>query len=125
MNILLAIAAAVCAIGWISTRISVMAILRYLDVKGYTLPSEEETRACARWAARKTFHKFRCLDDQKREFKEVEAPEVDGQLYVIPDDEAGTLTIGAFGRDRVKLKRKDALWLAQMINALSQEWKES
>lgn len=37
-----------CAIGWAAYYISTLALLLYMQKKGYTLPDEEEQEACCR-----------------------------------------------------------------------------
>lgn len=39
---------AVCAIGWLVTRIAANALVLYIKEKGYMPPSEDETKACVK-----------------------------------------------------------------------------
>lgn len=55
LAIVFAIAAAICAIGWLCYWISCAAMLMYMIGKGYTLPTDEEQRACIREVAIRTF----------------------------------------------------------------------
>lgn len=49
--ILLAVAA-VCAIGWLSEHVSLLAVLWYLEEKKIPFPSEEEMKRGCKWATR-------------------------------------------------------------------------
>lgn len=46
MNLLLAIVAVGCALGWFFANISFKTILCFMAEKGYTLPTDEELKAC-------------------------------------------------------------------------------
>lgn len=46
---------AVCAIGWLVTRIAANAIVYYMVKNGYKPPSEDEIKACTLAAAKKMF----------------------------------------------------------------------
>lgn len=41
----------ICAVGWLSQRISVLAILWYMDEEGVPLPSDEMIKRGCKWAA--------------------------------------------------------------------------
>ena len=45
----------ICAIGWLSQRISVMTLAYYIIKNGYTEPSDDELVECTRWVIRKMF----------------------------------------------------------------------
>ena len=55
MTILLAVTAAVCAMGWLKRYISTCALLYYIAKKGYTQPNDEELKECTLWATNKIF----------------------------------------------------------------------
>lgn len=46
LTIILAVTTAICAIGWLNRWVCCAALVMYIAGKNYTLPSEEETRAC-------------------------------------------------------------------------------
>ena len=46
---------AICAIGWLSSRLAANAIVYYMVKKGYKPPSEDEIEECTRAAAKKMF----------------------------------------------------------------------
>ena len=43
---ILAAAALVCAFGWLNRCVCCASLLMYMQGKGYTLPTEEESKAC-------------------------------------------------------------------------------
>ena len=45
----------VCAAGWFFAKITVKTLLCFMDEKGYTLPTEQELKACSRKAVEDTF----------------------------------------------------------------------
>lgn len=49
MTLLLLAAAFICAAGWARTYISLMTLSAYIVKKGYTPPSDEETKTCTRY----------------------------------------------------------------------------
>ncbi len=55
MTIVFAVAALICAAGWLVTRISLLSVITWLIKKGYTPPSQEETLACSKEVVRKMF----------------------------------------------------------------------
>lgn len=46
LSAVLAVICVVCAIGWASTKIALMATIKYVIEKEYTPPTPEELRAC-------------------------------------------------------------------------------
>lgn len=48
---------AVCAIGWLVTRIAANALVLYIKEKGYMPPSEDETKACVKRVVTEMFKK--------------------------------------------------------------------
>ena len=48
LTAILAIAAVVCAVGWFCARLSTMTLLRFMDEKGYTFPTDSELKTCSR-----------------------------------------------------------------------------
>lgn len=46
---------AICAIGWLSSRVATNAIVYYMLKKGYKPPTEDEIKACTQAAAKKMF----------------------------------------------------------------------
>ena len=57
MLVILSISTAICAFGWITTKVSLLAMLNFMSEKGYKLPDEEETKAYTRKAASKLFRR--------------------------------------------------------------------
>lgn len=55
MATVFAIAAAVCAVGWLKTMIGLRAIILYMEGKKYAPPTPEELKACCTVAVRRTF----------------------------------------------------------------------
>ena len=51
--LLLAVITIVCGIGWLTADISVKALIRYMEIKEYTLPTAEDVAACTRWVVRR------------------------------------------------------------------------
>lgn len=49
---LFAVTTAICAIGWIINKVMFRTMIVYINKKGYTPPSDEETKACAEIAIR-------------------------------------------------------------------------
>lgn len=45
----------ICAIGWLSKHVSCVAMLYYMTIKGYKLPSDEEIEECTREAVKHLF----------------------------------------------------------------------
>lgn len=45
----------ICAIGWLSQHIGVMALAYYIINNGYTEPSDDELAECTRWVVKKMF----------------------------------------------------------------------
>lgn len=45
----------ICAVGWLIKHISVLALVYYIEKKGYTQPNNQEIRECTQWAAKKVF----------------------------------------------------------------------
>lgn len=43
----------ICAIGWLKRYISTLAILYYIEKKGYKLPNDEEIKECTQWVVKK------------------------------------------------------------------------
>lgn len=43
----------VCAIGWLKRYISTLALLYYIEKKGYTYPSDSEIKECTQWVVNK------------------------------------------------------------------------
>lgn len=50
--VILAISTAVCAARWVGSDLAVGACMYYMKKKGYTLPSQEEIRACIKEVVR-------------------------------------------------------------------------
>lgn len=50
-TVVFAVAAAVCAVGWLTAKVSVLALLWYLEQKKIPAPSDEEMERGAKWAA--------------------------------------------------------------------------
>ena len=46
--VVLSFAVTVCAIALLASRISIMALLRFMDEKGYDFPTEAESKECCR-----------------------------------------------------------------------------
>jgi len=55
LTIILTITTAICAFGWLVSRISAIAMIRYIEIKGYERPSDAELKECVRWAAKRVF----------------------------------------------------------------------
>lgn len=53
--IVLTVTTAVCAFGWFVSRISVIAMIRYIKIKGYERPTDTELKECIHWAAKRVF----------------------------------------------------------------------
>lgn len=51
----LTITTAICAFGWLVSRISAIAMIRYVKIKGYERPTNAELNECIRWAAKRVF----------------------------------------------------------------------
>lgn len=45
----------ICAAGWLVKHISCMAIIYYMETKGYKLPNDEEIRECTREVVKQIF----------------------------------------------------------------------
>lgn len=45
----------ICGIGWLGRYISVLAIIYYIEKKGYTHPNDVEIKECTLWVVRKLF----------------------------------------------------------------------
>lgn len=56
LTVILFITTIICAFGWLICRVTTMALIKYLSDKGYTPPSDEETKACCKYALRKLLH---------------------------------------------------------------------
>ena len=52
LTIILTITTAICAFGWLVSRISAIAMIRYVKIKGYERPTNAELNECIRWAAK-------------------------------------------------------------------------
>lgn len=50
-TVIFAVAAAVCAVGWLTAKVSVLALLLYLEQKNVPAPSDEEMERGTKWAA--------------------------------------------------------------------------
>lgn len=48
MLVILAITTLISAIGWAANKLAFMTVIAFMIQKGYTPPSDEETRACTR-----------------------------------------------------------------------------
>lgn len=48
-------AAVICAVGWFGSRLSTMALLCYLEEKGFAFPDAAEIKVCSRKAAARMF----------------------------------------------------------------------
>lgn len=55
MTILFTITTVICGIGWLKGSVSTVALIYYLEKKGYAQPNDEEIRECTLWAARYLF----------------------------------------------------------------------
>lgn len=55
ITVLFIVTTAVCALGWLSSRLAANAIVYYMVKKGYKPPSEDEIKACTQAAAKKMF----------------------------------------------------------------------
>jgi hypothetical protein len=55
MTILFTITTVICGIGWLKGSVSTVALIYYLEKKGYAQPNDEEIRECTLWAARHLF----------------------------------------------------------------------
>lgn len=55
LTIILTITTAICAFGWLVSRISAIAMIRYVKIKGYECPTNAELNECIRWAAKRVF----------------------------------------------------------------------
>lgn len=56
LTVILVISTAVCAYGWVKNSIGLAALAKYIIDKDYTLPTEEESKACAMYAWKKMLH---------------------------------------------------------------------
>ena len=50
-TVFFAISTVICGIGWLLKHISVLALVYYIEKKGYTQPSDKEIKECTLWAA--------------------------------------------------------------------------
>ena len=57
MLVILSISIAICVFGWITTKVSLLAMLIFMSEKGYKLPDEEETKAYTRKVASELFRR--------------------------------------------------------------------
>lgn len=53
LTTILGLAAAICAIGWIKNRVSLLAICHYMATKNYPPPSDAEMKASSEYAVSK------------------------------------------------------------------------
>jgi hypothetical protein len=49
LTTILFITTVICAVGWLNRWVSCAALVKYILDKGYTPPSDEETKACAEY----------------------------------------------------------------------------
>ncbi len=52
-----AITTVICAIGWLSRHIGILAMVYYIESRGYKQPTDAEIKECAVWAAKKVLGK--------------------------------------------------------------------
>jgi len=55
LTVIVLAAAVVCAIWGICSRVSLMALLRFMDGKGYAFPTDAEMKECCREATERMF----------------------------------------------------------------------
>lgn len=53
--IILGASAGGCAVGWFCSRLSLMAMLLFMDEKGYTFPTDAEMKECCRKTTERMF----------------------------------------------------------------------
>lgn len=55
MAIIFLITTVICGIGWLTRYVSVLALIYYIEKKGYIQPSDAEFKECTLWAANRLF----------------------------------------------------------------------
>lgn len=56
LTVILFIACLIFAIGWLKNKIGLLTLTAYITQKGYTPPSEEETKACTDYVVKNLLH---------------------------------------------------------------------
>ncbi len=54
-TIIFFITTVICGIGWLCRYVSVLALIYYIEKKGYIQPNDVEIKECTLWAAKKLF----------------------------------------------------------------------